>query len=530
MASLDAQKAFDTVDHEVLFNKLYHLGIKGHLWLLLRNLYRNANVRVKWNGNLSDEFTMLQGTKQGAKLSTTLYKCYNNSTLDCLVRSNLGAYIGNIPVAAPTCADDIALLANSQENLQSMLNIIEFCSKKDKVTINPEKSEILPIKVKHLNPMFLNGKEINQTDNLKHLGIVRTSKNTLNTEDRLKIARQTIYALLGPGLHARRGLSPKVAVKLWKTYVLPRSLYGIEVLQNRKTDIERLEKQQRQMLKHFQGLPERTATVGVHILLGAEPIESIIDKQKLSLFMNICRLSGSTECKVLSRQLVMSKPTDRSFASNIKDILQKYSLPSARSLINNPVNKPRWKQMVEKAVSNYWYLEWVTQLQEKSTLKYLQIQDSPIQKAHNLWNAVQPYEHDVKQAEVKARLITGTYILQTNTAKFNQAEISGRCHLCQKADENLQHFLLDCPELQTSRTKGKQLLKATLEKIHPEGYNKVKEPIKMLQVILDCTHKDVAKWIYLKEKDLHDIERATQAYCFHLHNQRVLKLTTSSNS
>ncbi|KAH3735558.1 hypothetical protein DPMN_042094 [Dreissena polymorpha] len=47
LASLDAQKAFDTVDHNIMFNKLYYIGIQGHLWILLRNLYKNTSVKVK---------------------------------------------------------------------------------------------------------------------------------------------------------------------------------------------------------------------------------------------------------------------------------------------------------------------------------------------------------------------------------------------------------------------------------------------------------------------------------------------------
>ncbi|KAH3722366.1 hypothetical protein DPMN_065324 [Dreissena polymorpha] len=46
LATLDAQKAFDRVNHSILFNKLYHLGVKGPLWILLRNLYRESTVRV----------------------------------------------------------------------------------------------------------------------------------------------------------------------------------------------------------------------------------------------------------------------------------------------------------------------------------------------------------------------------------------------------------------------------------------------------------------------------------------------------
>jgi hypothetical protein len=40
LLTLDAEKAFDKLNHEILFNKLYHNGIKGDMWVLLRNMYR----------------------------------------------------------------------------------------------------------------------------------------------------------------------------------------------------------------------------------------------------------------------------------------------------------------------------------------------------------------------------------------------------------------------------------------------------------------------------------------------------------
>ena len=84
--------------------------------------------------------------------------------------------------------------------------------------------------------------EIKQTTETKHLGIKRNNKNNIDIEDRIKLPRRTIYALLGPGLHARRGMSPVVAYKLWKTYVIPRALYGIEVMNHTASDNIQLEK------------------------------------------------------------------------------------------------------------------------------------------------------------------------------------------------------------------------------------------------------------------------------------------------
>ncbi|XP_063447072.1 uncharacterized protein LOC134726592 [Mytilus trossulus] len=103
LLTLDAQKAFDKLDHEILFNKLYHDGITGNIWILLRNMYKNVAVKVKWDNTLSDQFIQRQGVRQGAKRSTILYKRYNNNRLDALDRADIGAKIGNISVVAPTC-------------------------------------------------------------------------------------------------------------------------------------------------------------------------------------------------------------------------------------------------------------------------------------------------------------------------------------------------------------------------------------------------------------------------------------------
>ena len=73
------------------------------------------------------------------------------------------------------------------------------------------------------------GKEISRVNNLKHLGITRTTNGKVNLEERLKTGRQTIYALLGSGLHDRVGMSPIVLQKIWKTYAVPRYIYGLEV-------------------------------------------------------------------------------------------------------------------------------------------------------------------------------------------------------------------------------------------------------------------------------------------------------------
>jgi hypothetical protein len=48
------KRLFDTVHHEILFNKILHDGINGDMWILFRNVYRDMSVKVKWKGATSN--------------------------------------------------------------------------------------------------------------------------------------------------------------------------------------------------------------------------------------------------------------------------------------------------------------------------------------------------------------------------------------------------------------------------------------------------------------------------------------------
>ena len=50
----------------------------------------------------------------------------------------------------------------------------------------------------------------------------------------------------------------------------------------------------------------------------------------------------------------------------------------------------------------------------------------------------------IKKAGFKAKLMTGTYVLQSNRAKFNQYSVDPTCLLCGDDAEDMIHFLLKC--------------------------------------------------------------------------------------
>ncbi|VDI80532.1 Hypothetical predicted protein [Mytilus galloprovincialis] len=404
----------------------------------------------------------IQKTIEVQSYQLLLYKRYNNNILEALERSNIGARIGNINVVAPTCADDIAILASKEHEVQALLlDMINDMTNKDFVSINPTKSEIMPLtKVQQQLNVYLGDNKIDEKNEVKHLGLIRTIKNKVNIEDRLKVARRTIYAMLGPGLSARKGMSPIVSARLWQTYALPRSLYGIEVLNYTKSDITKLERLQLQICRQIQGLPKRVASAANYCLLGIEPIQSTVDRLLLTFFGGIIQDNTSIEYRIIERQLVMSKQNANTFISRLETALSKYKLPKAQELLLVKPTREKWKTTVKCAIQDYWAEKWEMEKSEKSTMKYINIKARPIGNPHQIWKFTSNNTLEVKKAEIKAKLITRTYTLQVDRAKFSRNVEQDMCLLCNSATEDTEHFMLECNALKTEREKHLTTLKS----------------------------------------------------------------------
>ena len=108
---LDASKAFDLVDHGMLFDKLLTRGLPISIVRFLSSWYYAQQMCVRWNSSVSDSFHVSNGVRQGGVLSPMLFAVYVDSLLEMLEASGVGCYSGGCFVGAVCYADDIVLLA-----------------------------------------------------------------------------------------------------------------------------------------------------------------------------------------------------------------------------------------------------------------------------------------------------------------------------------------------------------------------------------------------------------------------------------
>ena len=74
ICSLDAEKAFDSCNWDILFEKLhYEKSVPVPVIHVLKSLYKNSEAKVVYDGCMSNSFKVSQGVQQGSILSPHLY-------------------------------------------------------------------------------------------------------------------------------------------------------------------------------------------------------------------------------------------------------------------------------------------------------------------------------------------------------------------------------------------------------------------------------------------------------------------------
>ena len=140
---MDMNKAFDTVYRDCMWYKLLKIGVHANLLFAIQSLYTDVSCAVNINGSLTDWFPVRQGVKQGCGLSPTLFAIYINDLVDYINHLNCGIHVGGTQISLFLYADDIVLLSESEEGLQSMLNVLHVWCSMWRLDVNEAKTKIL---------------------------------------------------------------------------------------------------------------------------------------------------------------------------------------------------------------------------------------------------------------------------------------------------------------------------------------------------------------------------------------------------
>ena len=191
---VDFQKAFDTVDHNILLNKLDHYGVRGIANNWFRSYLSNRKQYVSVNGFHSNTEIMKFGVPQGSVLGPLLFLVYINDLRNAIHNSIVHHF-----------ADDTNLLYINknlkviQNKMNKDLKSLVTWLRANKISLNATKTEMLIFRDPRKKIDFdlkikIDGKKITPCNSVKYLGIFidcHLNWNTHRTELSTKHSRAT---------------------------------------------------------------------------------------------------------------------------------------------------------------------------------------------------------------------------------------------------------------------------------------------------------------------------------------------------
>ena len=74
--SIDAEKAFDKIQHSFMFRTVQKMDIEGNYLKIVKTLYDKPTANIILNGDKLKAFPLRSGTRQGYPLSPLLFNIF----------------------------------------------------------------------------------------------------------------------------------------------------------------------------------------------------------------------------------------------------------------------------------------------------------------------------------------------------------------------------------------------------------------------------------------------------------------------
>ena len=268
---LDLNKAFDTVDNQILKAKCSSYGLRGHVLKILKSYLSRRVQYTEIGSKKSSMRSMKIGVLQGSIMGLLLLIIYiNDLTLE------------TSDIKSILYADDSVFYTKSEPKTnETKINVIlqktASWLNRNRLTLNVEKTKCVDFSKrvrKKSERVYINSKTIQNVETFKYLRIQVDHK--LSFHEHTKNLTKRMLGFCSLLYRIRKVLTTNQLVQVYRTYVQPVIQYGVLVYANTSNQVL---KPQNQMVKRI-----------ARIITFKKKFDSITSKRKELLLYNVSEL------------------------------------------------------------------------------------------------------------------------------------------------------------------------------------------------------------------------------------------------
>jgi len=281
MAFVDLEKAYDNVNRQKLWNVLEEYGVRGRLLRAVEALYEDGKASVRVGGRESEWFGVHKGVRQGCTLSPWLFNVF----VDKVTREARKEFVREVKLSTGEVgvllfADDMVVMAESEEGLQSNLQALSDAMGRWDLKVNWGKTKVMMVARKRGGcEVRIGNQVIEQVEEMKYLGVMISSDGRMEKEVEARIgsATRTIGGMSEAVLR-RKELSKSTKLKVVNATMMPSLLYGCEVWSLTKQQQGKVQATQMSVLRRIQGVSrlDRWRNEDIRQQLGQEGVLDLI--------------------------------------------------------------------------------------------------------------------------------------------------------------------------------------------------------------------------------------------------------------
>ncbi len=281
---VDFQKAFDSVDREVIWKLMNHYGFPRKFIAIIQQMYLDASCQVIHEGKLTEPFSVQTGVRQGCLLSPTIFLM----VIDWIMRQSTTGQRTGIQwtlmkqLEDLDFADDICLLSHKQQDAQEKLSRIAKEARKTGLQINVGKTEVMKMNNRQQDPLQLYQEDIKEVDKFVYLGSVVNKEGGADEDikSRINKARYAFNTLRPIWRSATLSLNNKI--RIFNTNVKSVLLYGSETWRVTNTNTKKLQSFTNKCLRNILNIrwPEVISNEQLWDRTRQNPIDIDVKKRK----------------------------------------------------------------------------------------------------------------------------------------------------------------------------------------------------------------------------------------------------------